>query len=236
LADSPPDGKKPELEATLNDASTSAQQAASHIQATADALTKGIGGFSANVPTISATGLRLPDLRPATLRAEVLDAAMQANQGPQQKKPTQVVKVRYELLSGNWLTITFGRDGAVTQDYTSRPTKADKLAAKRCLKEALDTRQVFSPGRLPVRQATPKKGSRGGRKPGTVEIDGDAFKQLRKKKGRTQKSLANLLKISDDTLGRIERGEPVDPANSKQVIKFCMQRHWISSEDELKKK
>jgi DNA-binding transcriptional regulator YiaG len=75
-----------------------------------------------------------------------------------------------------------------------------------------------------------------GRKPGTVEIDGNALKQLRKHRELTQKAFARVLKISDDTLGRIERSEPVASDSSEQVIKICKRRGWISAEADLKKK
>jgi DNA-binding transcriptional regulator YiaG len=78
---------------------------------------------------------------------------------------------------------------------------------------------------------------RAGRKPGTVSIDGEKLKQLRKDKHLSREGVARMSrkKFSVDTLSRIERGKPVHSDSSKAVIKFCIRQCWIREEAELKK-
>lgn len=123
------------LEAAFNDVALPTAQ----LLAGLDASTAAAGTLANSIGTISTGNLKRADLSvpSVTLRPEVFDALLPANHpGPQQQNRL-ARRIKYELNSGNWLTITIDHHGEVSQHYASAPTKADRAAAKHCLVDAL---------------------------------------------------------------------------------------------------
>jgi DNA-binding XRE family transcriptional regulator len=141
--------------------------------------------------------------------------------------PRHTLRTPYDTLPVGEGSHQTGSKDVVFEGKTITVHRLFKASALLCDRLESEARADASRGGHPADgPASPARRSPG-RKPGTVEIDGDALKQLRKQRELTQKAFARVLKISDDTLGRIERGEPVASDSSEQVIKICKRRGWI---------